>query len=83
LRSTTSRALHVSQRTLARRSQRALGLSPWAMVQRQRLEMAVELLRTTNLAFEKIAARVGYGDSSALRRLMHRELGTTPGAVRQ
>lgn len=77
-----ARAMRLTPRTLARRSQEALGLSPWRMVQRQRIEAAVQLLQTTALPFEKVAAQVGYVDASALRRLLKRDLGSTPKALR-
>ncbi|MCW7536743.1 helix-turn-helix domain-containing protein [Aquabacterium sp. A7-Y] len=75
-------ALHLTPRTLARRCHQTLGLSPWHLVQRRRVEASVELLRTTALPFEKIAARVGYTDASALRRLIRREMGFTPAGLR-
>jgi len=77
-----ARAVNLTPRTLARRTQHALGMSPWRLVQRQRLEAAVHLLRTTRHPFEEVAARVGYIDASALRRLMTREINATPKSLR-
>lgn len=77
-----ARASGLTARTLARRTQQALGMSPWQLVQRQRLEAAVHLLRTTRLALDEVAARVGYADAAALRRLMVRELHATPRDLR-
>ena len=77
-----AKAMSLTPRTLARRSQEALGLSPWRMVQRQRIEAAVQLLKTTGLPFEKVAVQVGYADASALRRLLRREMGLGPQALR-
>jgi transcriptional regulator GlxA family with amidase domain len=78
-----ARALHLTPRTLARRCRQALGVSPWRLVQRRRVESAVQLLRGTTLPFEKIALRVGYADASALRALIRREFGTTAAALRR
>ena len=75
-------ALHMTPRTLARRCNRSLGVSPWSLVQRRRIEAAADLLRATTLPFEKIAARVGYADPSALRTLIRRELGVAPSSLR-
>ncbi len=77
-----AQALHLTSRTLARRCKRALGVSPWRLVQRRRIEAAADLLRTTTLPFEKIATRVGYADPSALRTLFRRELGVAPSSLR-
>lgn len=77
-----AQALHLTPRTLARRCVQALGLSPWRLVQRRRVEAAADLLRTTTLPFEKVAAKVGYNDPSALRALIRRELGIAPSALR-
>jgi transcriptional regulator GlxA family with amidase domain len=35
------------------------------------------------MTVEEIATRVGYQDSTALRKIMHRELGTTPSTLRR
>lgn len=77
-----AQALHVTPRTLARRCKQALGISSWRLVQRRRIEAAVDLLRTTTLPFEKIATRVGYADPSALRMLFRRALGAAPSSLR-
>lgn len=77
-----AKALHTTPRTLARRCQQALGVPPWRLVQRRRIEAAAALLRTTTLPFAKIANRVGYADPSALRLLIRRDLGVAPSSLR-
>ncbi|HMK80630.1 MAG TPA: helix-turn-helix domain-containing protein [Xanthobacteraceae bacterium] len=62
-------AVGLSHRTLARRVAHVTGLSPVRFLQRLRLERALHLMDTTRLPFETIAARVGYAESSTLRRL--------------
>jgi transcriptional regulator GlxA family with amidase domain len=74
--------LAVSEKTLSRRVQAATGLSPIRFVQRRRVLMATHLIETTKLPIEEVAARVGYRDSAALRRLIRRELDTRPSALR-
>jgi transcriptional regulator GlxA family with amidase domain len=78
-----AQALHLTPRTLARRCAQALGVSPWRLVQRRRVEAAADLLRTTTLPFETVASRVGYEDASALRALMRREFGVSPSELRR
>jgi transcriptional regulator GlxA family with amidase domain len=60
-------------RTFARRCERATGLSPVRLVQRMRVEKAVELLETTALGLDEIARRVGYAEPSTLRKLLRRD----------
>jgi len=62
--------------------QTATGLSPIKLIQRRRLLMATHLIETTRLPIEEVAARVGYRDSTTLRRLMRRELDTSPSGLR-
>ena len=76
-------ALHLTTRTMARRFDAALGLTPLQFVQRLRIEQALHLLRATTHSFEKIAAQVGYADPNALRRLLMREAGATPSELRR
>ena len=76
-------ALHLTTRTMARRFDAALGLTPLQFVQRLRIEQALHLLRATTHSFEKIAAQVGYADANALRRLLMREAGATPSELRR
>lgn len=74
--------LAVSPKTLARRIEAATGVSPVKFLQRRRLLQASHLIETTTMSIEAIAARVGYQDGTALRKLIRREFGTTPAALR-
>ncbi|MGQ0630987.1 MAG: GlxA family transcriptional regulator [Sporichthyaceae bacterium] len=80
--SAAAEAIGVSERTLQRLTDACLGMSPLDFVNDVRLDEAVFLLRTTTLSVEGVAARVGFGDAAALRRLVARRLGTTPRALR-
>jgi transcriptional regulator GlxA family with amidase domain len=68
-------AVASSKRTLARRMQAVLGMSPLSYFQNLRVERAVHLLRTGHESVDQIAARVGYSGGLSLRMLLRRRLG--------
>jgi transcriptional regulator GlxA family with amidase domain len=72
----------VSPRTLARRFTDSCGATPAAWVARMRLQRAQELLETTSLSVDAIAAEVGWGTGAVLRHHFGK-LGTTPLAYRR
>lgn len=72
----------LSTRTLARRTSKAVGLSPLQLVARVRLERALHLLRTTRMPLEEVSAAVGLADPATLHRLVKRHTGRSPGALR-
>ena len=80
---TLARRAGASPRTLARRLDAALGLSPIGFVQRLRVETAIHLLETSRLSLDEISARVGYADANTLRRLVRRDTGLSPRDVRR
>jgi transcriptional regulator GlxA family with amidase domain len=75
-------AVAVSPKTLSRRIVAATGLSPVRFLQRRRVMEAVHLIETTGMTVETVATRVGYQDATALRKIIKRELGTTPSTLR-
>ncbi len=68
----------VSERTLARRVRAATGQSPLGLIQCVRLQKARMLLETSRMTVDQVAEQVGYGDATALRRLMRKVSGATP-----
>jgi transcriptional regulator GlxA family with amidase domain len=75
-------AIALSPKTLARRIFAATGLSPVRFLQRRRVMEAVRLIETSTMTVDTIATKVGYQDATALRKIIKRELGTTPSALR-
>jgi transcriptional regulator GlxA family with amidase domain len=61
----------------------AIGEAVWQYVQRQRLALASELLRTTNHSIAKIAEQAGYAAASHLAAAFKAAFGLTPGKYRK
>ncbi|MFD0639401.1 GlxA family transcriptional regulator [Catenulispora yoronensis] len=72
----------VSERTLTRRFHAETGLSPLRWLLDQRIDLARQLLETTDLTMDGIAHRSGLGSSDSLRRHFVLRLGVTPSAYR-
>lgn len=81
--SALARACGVSPATLTRVVQRHCGTAPAAWARRLRLEHAQELLRTTRLPLEAIAAKTGFSDAFHLARVCRRLHGETPSGYRR
>lgn len=73
----------VSSRTLARRFDEQLGVSPGRWLLAQRVAASRVLLEETDLPVESIAGRVGLTSATNLRRRFRRSLNTTPAAYRR
>jgi transcriptional regulator GlxA family with amidase domain len=75
--------LDVSRRTLERRFDAALGLSPHEVGKRVRLAQARHLLATTRRTVAEVAAETGFCDSSHMIRAFRTRHGVTPETWRQ
>ncbi|MFI9550119.1 GlxA family transcriptional regulator [Nonomuraea endophytica] len=73
----------MSVRTLSRRFQQEVGMSPGDWLTRQRIELARHLLEASDLSIDRIARRAGFGTASSLRQHMHATLGVSPLAYRR
>ncbi len=65
------------ERTFMRRFREATGMTPLDYVQALRIEEAKQMLETSDLAIEAVAAGVGYEDPSFFGRLFRRKVGMT------
>jgi transcriptional regulator GlxA family with amidase domain len=74
--------LNMTERTLARRVVATTGKTPLSLLQGIRIHHAQALLENTRLSVDEIAARVGYSDATALRRLLKRATNATPSQLR-
>ena len=72
-----ARAL-MSRRTFVRHFNAVTGAAPYAWLLSQRLALAEELLETTGLPIEQIAARVGYRSAAVFREQFAARRGVAP-----
>ncbi len=77
-----ARKFGMSVRTFNRRFKDATGKTPSQYLQELRIDMAKDLLRTSNLSIAEIAWQVGYQDMSYFAQLFRKMLATTPGQYR-
>jgi AraC family transcriptional regulator, transcriptional activator FtrA len=82
LRSLAARAA-MSTRTLQREFVQATGQAPYGWIVSERIERAKELLESTRLSAQAVAARVGMGSAESLRHHFRQRLGTTPARYRR
>ena len=73
----------LSAKQLERLSRRTLGISPQRLVQRLRLEHAVQLITTTDATLGQVSAECGFYDQSSFTKQFRAVLGLTPGAYRR
>lgn len=76
-------AAGLPERTFKRRFRQATGYAPLDYVQTLRIEEAKQLLETTDLATDEVAAEVGYLEPAFFRRLFRRRTGVTPARYRR
>ncbi|MEJ2890508.1 GlxA family transcriptional regulator [Actinomycetospora aeridis] len=73
----------ISTRTLSRRFREETGTSPTQWLLARRLERARELLETTELGVDMVAARCGFGSSAAMRLHMRAVMQVSPSVYRR
>jgi transcriptional regulator GlxA family with amidase domain len=72
-----------STRTLRRRFNAAIGMSPKAYLEAVKIEAAKRLLEQTDMTIDSIRTEVGFMDGTSFRRSFKRACGLTPSAYRQ
>jgi AraC-like DNA-binding protein len=72
----------VSRSVLADKFTHAIGLPPMKYLAQWRLQLAADLVRTTELGVAEIASRVGYDSEAAFSRAFKRQFGASPAAMR-
>ncbi|MDO6421722.1 GlxA family transcriptional regulator [Saccharophagus degradans] len=72
----------MSPRTFTRRFKNATGHTPLHYLQNIRIDVAKDLLQTSNLSVSEIMFRVGYHDPTHFTNLFKKSLGVTPSQYR-
>lgn len=80
---TMARHAQLSVRTFNRRFRAETGLAPGAWLLEQRLNRARQLLETTDLPVDEVAARSGLGSGASLRQRMRAAVGVPPSDYRR
>ena len=75
--------LAVSQRTLQRRFEAALGRPIATEIRRLRLEAAKRLLTQPHIQINQVAKQVGFGSHASMNLIFKRELGMSPSEYRK
>ncbi|MDP3868322.1 transcriptional regulator FtrA [Phenylobacterium sp.] len=72
----------MSERTFIRRFRETTGMAPGAWLVAVRVDRARDLLETTDLSIEQVAAESGFGAATTLRHHFRSRLGLSPAAYR-
>jgi len=73
----------MSVRTFTRRFREEVGLSPNRWLTQQRVELARQLLETSDLPVELVATETGFGSATSLRQHFHEAVGVAPSTYRR
>jgi transcriptional regulator GlxA family with amidase domain len=79
---TLARRAAMSKRTLSRRFREEVGATPARWITSARVRRAQQLLETTALSIEDVAADVGFGSAAVLRAHFGDTVGTSPMSYR-
>ncbi|MFD6026864.1 GlxA family transcriptional regulator [Streptomyces griseoluteus] len=73
----------MSVRTFTRRFREEVGVSPVQWLTAQRVELARQLLESTDLSVDQVARDSGFGTAQSMRQHLQQALGVTPTAYRR
>ncbi|MGA5322586.1 GlxA family transcriptional regulator [Streptomyces seoulensis] len=73
----------MSVRTFTRRFREEAGVSPGQWLTAQRVELARQLLESTDLSVDQVARDAGFGTAQSMRQHLQQALGVTPTAYRR
>jgi transcriptional regulator GlxA family with amidase domain len=77
-----AKQLNATPRTLSRRFVKATGIGPIQYLSKQRLNVARNLLQSTDLQVQRIAEQAGFGSATVFNRSFKKEFSQTPRGFR-
>lgn len=77
-----ARQMHMSESHFSHRVKELLGIAPQQYVRERRIARARQLLESTPMSIEEIAAALGYDEPTSFFRAFKRVTGVTPGEAR-
>lgn len=80
---TLAEMAHMSRRSFTRRFREATGMTVKHWLAAERIGKAQQLLETTDLPVEQVAAEAGFGTSMSLRQHFAKQMRTSPSAYRR
>lgn len=75
---TVAEALNVTVRTLARHLKKTFDMTATELIQQERVQLAMNMMKSTQLTFDEITVRCGVGDPATFRKVFKRYAGATP-----
>ncbi len=78
-----SDACHLSPSAFVRAFKKSLGITPHQWLLSRRIERAVQLIDSGNIALADVALAVGFADQSHFTRIFTRKMSMSPGAYRR
>ena len=76
-------SVNISEDYLTRIFKKDMGISPWDYLNRYRIQLAGELLRTSGKTINEIAGEVGFQDQAYFCRVFKKIVGVAPGKMRR
>jgi transcriptional regulator GlxA family with amidase domain len=73
----------MSVRTFTRRFREEVGMSPGQWLAQQRVELARQLLESTDLSIDRVAQQAGFGTGASMRQHLQAALGVSPTTYRR
>ncbi|MGC0366804.1 transcriptional regulator GlxA family with amidase domain [Rhodococcus sp. 27YEA15] len=74
---------NMSVRTFSRRFRDEVGTTPSRWLTNRRVDRARELLESSDLSIDIVAARTGFGTATSMRQHLHEALGVSPSTYRR
>jgi LacI family transcriptional regulator len=76
-------AVAISRTALDQRFKQSLGRTVHAEIDRVRVNLALDLLRSTDLPLSVVAERAGFSNAPYMSAVFHKQLGQRPGSLRR